>query len=611
MIGPRLAFFARLGADAFRMAGPYRGWLVLVVAISLAATAVEVALLLIAIPLVSDVFKSGGEMPALFAWAKGVYRLLNPVGDPTRVVIVLIVLMIQSRILEACQQTLQVWANARILTFIRITIVDKVLAARFGLIDRMQLGALRQIIASEASRVTQVIGDITRLVARVLALVVKCLLLAYLSPSLTIVFLVLAAVLAPLKVFSVRYIRARSQLSVDSALAFMDRLNETLNGIRQVKLQNRQREFSGSLRDASDRQLVNMAKARILNSWEPAMILVLALACVIGVIAANARFAFIEFGILLGYLLMLYRTLPDVTSAAQAVNSIVQNQPGVVYVSRFFNLGEGQRERSGGITLDPGEIDEIRMRDVTLSYVKDEKVLDGITLRARRGEFVAIVGPSGAGKSSILHLLLSMYAPDSGKVSVGGTDIAELSPDSLRRCIGLVSQDLHVFNTTIREIVGGGNAALTEEDIVRATKAADAHDFVAALPDGYDTVVGDRGATLSGGQKQRVFLAQILARGTPVIILDEATSALDAASAARILHGLQTNRADRILVVITHRLNQVREADRIYFLKEGRIRETGTYHELIAARGEFWRLAAVQNEAVGGGGDGGEMAAAK
>ena len=333
-----------------------------------------------------------------------------------------------------------------------------------------------------------------------------------------------------------------------------------------------------------------MAKARILNSWEPAIILVVGLACIAGVVGANRAMEFIDLGILVGFLTLTYRTLPDITAAAQAANSILQNQPSVTHTARFFNLGAAQQEIENGLLVDPDEIDEVRIENVSLSYVEDTRILDRINFSARRGELIAIVGPSGAGKTSILHLLLSMYQPDSGEIFIGKHAITDVNPTSLRNCVGLVSQDVHVFNNNIREVIRGGDKSLSDDDVVAAAKEAKADQFIQNLPEGYDTIVGERGGQLSGGQRQRVFLAQILARGTPVIILDEATSSLDEDTSTKVLHSLERSRRDKILIVITHKIDQIKNADRIYYIEDGRISASGTYEILSSECAGFRKL---------------------
>jgi ATP-binding cassette, subfamily B, multidrug efflux pump len=589
----RIIALKNLATQAYNMTGPYKGWIVLIVFISLVMTAIDAALMLLAIPFAQDLFGGDGDLPQLFSWGKEFYRELNPGNDPIWVVLVLIILMIQVRIVEACQTSLIIWANARIMTFIRLTITDKVLSAQFRLIDRMELGALRQIIASESSRVVQAVSDITRFISRVLAIAAKGLMLIHLSPILTAIFFSLAILFFPIKVFNSRCISRWSQTSIDSALKFMDRLNETLSGIRQVKLQNRQEEFLHGIREQSIIENVNMAKARMLNSWEPAIILVIGLICIVGIIAVNRALEFINLGILIGFLMLTYRTLPDITIAAQAANSILQNQPSVVHTARFFNLGEAQQEAKSGRTVDPNEVDEIRIENVSLSYVKEKQVLNSINFSAKRNEFIAIVGPSGAGKSSILHLLLSMYQPDSGHIFIGKHDIADVSPTSLRDCVGLVSQDVHVFNNSIRETIRAGDSSVSDDDVVVAAREAEADAFIKSLPNGYDTIVGERGGRLSGGQRQRVFLAQILARGTPVIVLDEATSSLDNDTSDRVLQSLEKLRPNKILIVITHKIDQIRNADRIYYLKDGQISASGTYDHLTTTNDGFKNLVAA------------------
>jgi ATP-binding cassette subfamily B protein len=236
--------------------------------------------------------------------------------------------------------------------------------------------------------------------------------------------------------------------------------------------------------------------------------------------------------------------------------------------------------------------DELRFEGVTFSYPGQPPSLDGVDLSVRAGEAVAIVGPSGSGKSTLLGLLLRFYDPSAGRVLVDGRDLRDVSQASLRGQIGTVFQESFLFDTTIRENVRVGNPAATDREVEAAAAAAEIDAFVRALPDGYETRVGERGGRLSGGQRQRVAIARALVRDPPLLVLDEATSALDPATEAALNETLRRIRAGRTVVSVTHRLASVAHMDRVVVMARGRVAEQGTHAELLARDGLYaglWR----------------------
>jgi len=233
---------------------------------------------------------------------------------------------------------------------------------------------------------------------------------------------------------------------------------------------------------------------------------------------------------------------------------------------------------------------EVRFEDVTFRYGPGAQGVFDLTLLARPGETVALVGPTGSGKTTTLALLQRIREPESGRISIDGHNIADVSLGSLRHAIAVVFQDAGLFNRSIAENIRVGRPNASDADVERAARLAEAHEFIMRKPEGYQFVIGERGASLSGGERQRVAIARAILKDAPILILDEATSALDAETEARIKRALDTLRKGRTTFIIAHRLSTVSNADRILVLDEGRIIERGRYRELVAKGGLFARL---------------------
>jgi ATP-binding cassette, subfamily B, bacterial len=238
----------------------------------------------------------------------------------------------------------------------------------------------------------------------------------------------------------------------------------------------------------------------------------------------------------------------------------------------------------------------VAFRNVTFRYPSrpDYAALDGFTFEIKPGEAVALVGPSGAGKSTTFQLLLRFFAPQSGTISFDGVDLADLDPEELRRHIAIVAQDPVIFSGSIADNIRYGRPDASDEDVRRAANAAAADEFIERLPQGYATLVGERGVTLSGGQRQRLAIARAILRNAPLLLLDEATSALDAENERLVQHGLANLMAGRTTIVIAHRFATIQRLKRIVVMDQGHVVGEGSHTELVARGGLYARLADLQ-----------------
>jgi ATP-binding cassette, subfamily B, bacterial len=296
---------------------------------------------------------------------------------------------------------------------------------------------------------------------------------------------------------------------------------------------------------------------------------------------------------IVGFLLYLNLFYQPIATLARVTEDLQQAVAGADRVFEVLDTDPDIKDSPDAVQI-PHSKGEIAFNNVNFHYIPSSPVLQDISFKAKPGQMIALVGPTGVGKTTIISLMARFYDPISGSVTLDGKDLKGISLASLRNQISIVLQDIFLFNGSVADNVAYGTKSATMEDIIAAAKIARAHEFIAELPEGYNTVVGERGVKLSGGQKQRLSIARAVLRNTPILILDEATAAVDVETEAKIQQAIQDLAGSRTIIVIAHRLSTVKRADNILVLKEGKIVESGNHEELLKQGGLYKHLCDVQ-----------------
>ncbi|MDI3529850.1 MAG: ATP-binding cassette, subfamily bacterial, partial [Thermoanaerobacter sp.] len=375
-------------------------------------------------------------------------------------------------------------------------------------------------------------------------------------------------------------------------------LEESITGIRVVK--SFVRERFEKLKFDSKSSMYKSARSKAVKHIGifDSSVNFLSNISVVITLAAGGYFiskGLINTGDLVAYIIYISQFLQPLTVLLRFIE---QYQQGMAGFRRFVELMDTEPEiadKKGAIELKDVKGD-IEFDNVTFSYDNKREVLSGINLKIKHGETVAIVGPSGAGKTTLLSLIPRFYEIDAGSIKIDGIDIRDVKLSSLRENIGIVQQDVFLFSGTIKENIAYGKLDASDEEITNAAKAANAHDFIMELKDGYDTYIGERGVKLSGGQKQRISIARMFLKNPPILILDEATSSLDNKSESIIQQSIENLSKNRTTLIIAHRLGTIRNAKRIIVLTENGIEEEGTHEELMKRKGVYYNLYNYQQE---------------
>ncbi|HOA40356.1 MAG TPA: ABC transporter ATP-binding protein [Halanaerobiales bacterium] len=376
-------------------------------------------------------------------------------------------------------------------------------------------------------------------------------------------------------------------------------LQDHFSGIKEIKAFTREEKASKMTLERITRQTIAILRAlKISNAYFPSIQFFSNIGTVIvilfgGKMALEARMPMEDVVAFILYLNMFYQPIISLGQISEGIQQALASGERVV---ELLNVESDIVEVENPIELEDFS-GEIEFKNVDFHYVENIPVLSDISFKIKKGEMAALVGPTGVGKTTIAHLIPRFYDPSAGAILINGVNIKDIKLHSLRKHISIVSQDVFLFNGTVKENILFGRPEASEEEVIEAAKAANAHQFIMELEKGYETQVGERGVKLSGGQKQRISIARAILKNAPILILDEATSAVDTKTEMQIQEALKNLMKDKTSIVIAHRLSTIQEADQIIILKDGRIVESGKHEELINANGLYASL--CQNQMGG------------
>ena len=488
----------------------------------------------------------------------------------------------------------------RVVADIRKAVFDRVISMSPAFYENLMTGEVLSRITTDTTLILSVVGSSMSIALRNMLIVTGGLvLMLFTSAKLTaMVLLIVPAVIVPILVLG-RRLRVLSRENQDWIAASSGNASESLGAVQTVQAFTNeaasQAQF-GQMTEASFDAALLRIKTRALMTI---IVIFLVFAGVVGVLwmgARDVRANQMSAGALVQFVIYAVMVAGGVAALSEIWGELQRAAGATERLVELLRTQDTVQDPETDIALPTPVAGRIAFENVHFTYPArpDVQALDGINLSIDPGETVAFVGPSGAGKTTIIQLILRFYDPASGRITLDGVDLRDVSRAVFRQSVALVPQDPVIFAASARENIRFGRPDATDAEITAAAEAAAAHGFITALPDGYDSYLGERGVMLSGGQKQRIAIARAILRDAPVLLLDEATSALDAESERAVQSAVDRLSADRTTLIVAHRLATVKKADRIVVLEAGQIVDMGTHDELVTKGGLYARLARLQ-----------------
>ena len=488
----------------------------------------------------------------------------------------------------------------RVVTDIRKAVFGRVIGMGPSFYETVLTGEVLSRITTDTTLILSVIGSSVSIALRNLLIFVGGLAMMLLtSAKLTgLVLLIVPAVIIPILTLG-RRLRKLSKENQDWIASSSGNASEYLGAVQTVQAFTHEVLTRKSFDDVSEKSYVVARRRIIARAWMTAIVIFLVFTGVVGVLwigANDVRTEQMTAGTLVQFLIYSIMVAGGVAALSEIWGELQRAAGATERLVELLSIEDSVQDPTAPQTLSKPVSGAITFDALTFHYPQrpNAVALNNVAFKVAAGETVAIVGPSGAGKSTIMQMLLRFYDPEVGGITIDGVNLRDMARHDFRQNIALVPQDAAIFAVSAMENIRFGRPEASDADVIAAAKAAAAHDFILALPDGYDTYVGERGVMLSGGQKQRIAIARAILRDAPILLLDEATSALDAESERLVQAAVENLSADRTTLVIAHRLATVKKADRILVMDQGKIVAQGTHDSLIAEQGLYARLAKLQ-----------------
>lgn len=483
----------------------------------------------------------------------------------------------------------------RIIADLRRAVFDRLTALSPAYFERVRTGEVLSRLTTDTTLVeTVVTGSVSFAIRSIATIIGSVILMFWFSWQLALLVMAVGGVIVAVVFVVTPIIRRLSRDGQDRLAEASGRASEAISSIQTVQAYTREALEREQFGDAIERTYAVQAKRIVIQSWLTAILFAIGMGGIAGILWYGARQVIA--GTMTGGSIAAFTVLSIL--AVSSLSSLTETWTNLLRAAgaseRLVDILNETPSITGEDT--PEHVDPISFDDVTFIYPSrpDAPALSDVSFSVESGETVALVGPSGAGKTTVFQLLLRFYDVQTGSIRLGNADIRTLEPEALRAQIAVVQQGAPLFSGTAFENIAYGREGASRDEVIAAAKAAFAHEFIDALPSGYDTDIGERGATLSGGQRQRIAIARAILRDAPILLLDEATSALDSESERAVQLAFETLRQGRTTLVIAHRLATVLKADRIIVLDAGRVVETGTHTELSEQGGLYARLAELQ-----------------